>query len=59
MTYSDKSRLRSKINPGKVDIMVQNFFQRDESLELYRPKVLENLDLDVQGEWAVLEPMVP
>jgi len=28
-------------------------------MEIYRSKVVENLDLDVPGEWAVLEPMVP
>ena len=59
MTYSDKTRLRSKVNPGKFDIMVRNFFQRDESLELYRSRVVQNLDSTVPGEWIVLEPLVP
>ena len=40
MVYSDKTRLRSKVNPGKVDVMVRNFLQRDESLELYRSRVV-------------------
>jgi hypothetical protein len=38
---------------------VRNFSYRDESLEIYRSRVVENLDLEVSGEWAFVGPLVP
>jgi hypothetical protein len=59
MQYKDSTCLNSRICPNKVDIMVRNFSQRDESLEIYRSRVVENLDLEVSGEWAFVGPLVP
>lgn len=36
----------------KTDIVVNNFVTRDEDWTIYRSKIVENLDLEVPGEWA-------
>ena len=59
MVYSDQTRMKNKFNPGKVDIVVRNFVERDESLQIYRSRVVENLDLNVSGQWVVLMPLIP
>jgi hypothetical protein len=42
-----------------TDIVVNDFGSRNDEMTIYRSKVVENLDLDVPGYWAVLEPLVP
>lgn len=53
--YSDKTSMK----PRKLDIIVNNFVSRDESNPFMRKRIVENLDLDVAGEWAVLGELVP
>ena len=51
--------MRSKVNSNLVDIVVRNFASRDNDSIFYNSNVVENLSLDVPGQWAVLAPMIP
>ena len=55
MVYNDKTSYK----PNRPDIIINNFVSRDDSLFMYRRHVVENLDLMVSGEWAVLDALVP
>lgn len=44
MVYEDSSSLKYQCNPKKVDIIVTNFVQKDDSF-LYKSLVVDNLDL--------------
>jgi hypothetical protein len=55
MIYSDKTCFKS----SRPDIMVTNFVTRDNGNPLYRSRIVENLDLEVEGQWAVLGALVP
>ena len=59
MIYKDSTGYQSPVNPKNVDIIVSNFVNRDESLTIYRSHVVENLELEVPGQWVVLDPIVP
>jgi len=54
MIYSDKTSYK----PNRPDIIVSSF-ARDDRSYMYREQVVENLDLMVTGEWAILMPLVP
>ena len=55
MVYSDKTSFKS----SRPDIMVNNFVTRDSGSLFYRSRIVENLDLNVEGQLAILEPLVP
>lgn len=58
MVYGDNSGLKYSSNENRVDIIVTNFVQRDNSL-IYRPRVFEYLDLNRSGNWDCCEALVP
>ena len=49
----------SAFRSSRPDILVNSFFDRDESSILYRSQIVENLDLEVPGFWVPLEAVVP
>lgn len=55
MVFNNKKSLKT-VRP---DIIVSNFVNRDESLTVYRSHVVENLSLDIEGNWIHLLPMIP
>jgi len=48
-----------KYQSTRPDIIVTNFVTRDDRRLLYRSSIVENLDLQVTGDWDRLVPLVP
>ena len=57
MAYSDRTGLKTR--SSNIDVMVQSMVYHDETNQIYKPHVVENLDLQVSGDWVYLKPLVP
>ena len=57
MAYSDGTGLKTRTSG--IDVMVSSQVYRDESNQIYKPHVIENLDLSISGDWVYLKPLVP
>lgn len=51
--------MNPSLKSSKVNIIINSFVNRDETMTIFQKKIVENLDLEVPGFWVPLEPIVP
>lgn len=56
--HNDSTGLRQKYSP-KVDAVICEFVNRNDWSIIYKDSMEENIDLDIQGNWALRQALVP